>query len=65
MDVRVISLHEPTRLLRAARRVWPDADVGVQRGVDLRAVPVDALYESRFVSRTAAFFLRLCSKVIS
>ena len=56
MDVRVISLHEPTRLLRAARSVWPDADVGVQRGVDLRAVPVDALYESRFVSRTAAFF---------
>ena len=57
MDVRVISLHEPTRLLRAARRVWPDADVGLQRGVDLRAVPVDALYESRFVSRTAAFTL--------
>jgi hypothetical protein len=58
MDVRVVSLRDPSRLLRTLRRMFPDADVGVQPGVDVRDVDVRALFGAGLVAHTAAHTLR-------
>jgi hypothetical protein len=58
MQVMVISLHTPTRLLATLQRLFPDATVSVQRGVDLRKVSVDHLHRAGLVSHGAVHALR-------
>ena len=58
MDVRVVSLGNPSRLLRTLRQMFPDADVGVQPGVDVRDVTVQDLHASGLVTHTAVHTLR-------
>lgn len=59
MQVRVISLHTPSRVLKEVRRVFPDVeDVGVQRGVDVRKTSVDDLEAAGLITRTTRHALK-------
>lgn len=58
MDVRVISLGQPRALLLTLRGMFPQADVGVQPGVDVRDVSVHDLFSSGFVTHTTVHTLR-------
>jgi hypothetical protein len=58
LDVRVISLGEPTALLERARRLFPSASVGVRRGIDVRGASVRSLVESGMITHGAAHVLR-------
>jgi len=58
MDVRVISLKpsSATPLLKELSTLVPKgSDVGVQRGVDVRGVSLNTLWESKLVSDSGAF----------
>lgn len=58
LQIMVISLHTPTRLLATLRKLFPHADVRVQRGVDLRKASVDHLHRAGLVTHGAAHALR-------
>lgn len=50
MDVRVISLKNPSALLNQTKRMFPNANVAIQRGVDARGTSVDHLHKVGLVT---------------
>lgn len=58
MQIKVISLHEPTSLLKAAKRLFPSAEVTRQAGVNVKSASVDNLYHSGLITRTTGHTLR-------
>ena len=54
MQVKVISLAATVPLRATLERMFPEAPVGVQPGVDLRNVSVDAMHRNKLVSHGAA-----------
>lgn len=58
MHIRVISLNTPAHLLATLKRLFPEAEVDVQRGVDLRKVDVSHLHEANLITHGAAHVLR-------
>ena len=58
MRIRVISLNTPAHLLATLKRLFPQAEVGVQRGVDVRKVDVSHLHDANLITHGAAHVLR-------
>ena len=58
LQVRVIALRSPDRLLHTVRRLFPFADVGVQSAIDVRRVPVEKLHRQDLISHSAEHSLR-------
>ena len=58
MRIRVISLTTPAHLLATLKRLFPQAEVDVQRGVDVRKVDVSHLHNANLITHGAAHVLR-------
>ena len=58
MDVRVISLKNPSALLKQTKRMFPNANVAIQRGVDVRGTSVELLHKVGLVTHEASRVLR-------
>ena len=54
MQIRVISLHQPSALLQQLRDLFPSADVQRTPGVDLRKTPLDELGVSHAAAHVLA-----------
>lgn len=57
MRIRVITLSSADALLATCRGLFPDADVGVQRGIDVRRTNVESLIKARLLTHSAAHSL--------
>lgn len=58
MRVRVISLNNPVRLVATLKRLFPQSEVDVQRGIDVRKVDVSHLHDANLITHGAAHVLR-------
>ena len=57
-QIRVITLNKSSPLVSSMRRLFPTADVGIQRAVDLRSVSPEALVRARLITSNVFFSLK-------
>lgn len=53
MDIRIITMSTDHNLVKVLKNIFPTADVGLQRGVDLRNTGILSLYNAGLISHTA------------
>ena len=58
LQVRVITLEETSPLLAQLQTLFPRADVGIQRGIDVRRSPVELLHASELITHTVVHTLK-------
>lgn len=52
MQIRIITLDGSSPLTSQMSRLFPDADVGIQSGIDVRQSPLDALWSSELITHS-------------
>ena len=52
MDIRIITMSTDHNLVKVLKNIFPTADVGLQRGVDLRNTGILSLYNAGLISHT-------------
>lgn len=57
MQIRVISLNRASPLIRKLQSLFPDADVGVQTGIDVRGSSISSLVFSDLITHSVAHTL--------
>ena len=58
LQIRVVTLKKSSPLVVLMRRLFPTADVGIQRAVDLRSVSPEALVRARLITSNVFFSLK-------
>lgn len=53
LDIRIIALGEANELLSEMKTIFPEANVDIQRGIDLRKSATEDLFETNLISHSA------------
>lgn len=58
MQIRIITLADTSRLVQQMRALFPNADVGIQRGIDVRTSPTNLLFSSDLITHSVVHTLQ-------
>lgn len=58
MQIRIITLEETSPLVNEMQALFPEADVGIQRGIDVRKSPTELLFSSDLISHSVVHTLQ-------
>ena len=58
MQVRIITLEETSKLVSKLKYIFPEADVGIQRGIDVRKSPTELLCASNLITHSVVHTLQ-------
>ena len=57
MQIRVITLGKSTQLIGKLKSLFPESDVRIQAGIDLRRTPTDILFDSNMITHSVVHTL--------